>query len=59
MCQREYAVLEFEADTKSDSFISSDMELELASYGTDRYELRSVNVAGEKIYNFLMRPKYS
>jgi hypothetical protein len=57
MQQWEYAVLEFENDTESDSFISVDMERELHSYGSDGYELKSVNVAGEKIYIYMMRPK--
>ncbi len=57
MQQWEYAVLEFENDTESDSFISVDMERELDSYGSDGYELKSVNVAGEKIYIYMMRPK--
>jgi hypothetical protein len=59
MSQWEYAVLEFEADTSSDAFISTNMEIELDSYGSDGYQLKSVNVAGEKIYIFMMRPKNS
>ena len=59
MSRWEYAVLEFEADTKSDAFTSTHMEMELDSYGSDGYELKSVKVAGEKIYIFMMRPKNS
>ena len=59
MKEWEYAVLEFEVDKDSEAFISVDMEQELDSYGSDGYELKSVNVAGEKIYIFMTRPKNS
>ena len=52
MKEWEYAALEFEVDKNSEAFISVDMEQELDSYGSDGYELKSVNVAGEK-YLFL------
>ena len=59
MKEWEYAVLEFEVDKNSEAFISVDMEQELDSYGSDGYELKSVNVAGEKIFIFTTRPKNS
>ena len=59
MKEWEYAVLEFEVDKNSEAFISVDMEQELDSYGSDGYELKSVNVAGEKIFIFMTRPKNS
>ena len=59
MKEWEYAALEFEVDKNSEAFISVDMEQELDSYGSDGYELKSVNVAGEKIFIFMTRPKNS
>ena len=57
MKEWEYAVLEFEVDKNSEAFISVDMEQEMDSYGSDGYELKSVKVAGEKIFIFMARSK--
>jgi len=54
MNQWEYTVLEFninEGDT------SVDIEIQMDSYGSDGFELKSTSVVGDKLFVFLMREK--
>lgn len=56
----EYKVLAFDTSSDKENYreiAALDMEMEIESYGSEGFELKTSNVVGTTIYVFLMKEK--